>query len=178
MTDSSQQQFFLDQFQKVRDLLDGGDARSALGVMLDIREAGFVNKELDTMIEALRDEPPAEVVREAQSWADLIIERLTSYGGDVFQLVEDLSEASLGLSEAEWVPVIDDNLEDVADDELLSLDVGDFDDAAFDMELEDVDDAAFDSGPGLRRRRLRPTLGGLRCVGRVVRLRGGRPGLR
>ncbi|QDG54174.1 hypothetical protein FIV42_26555 [Persicimonas caeni] len=147
MTDSSQQEFFLDQFQEVRDLLEGGEVKSALGLMLDVRESGFVNKELDAMIDALRDDPPQETVDEAHRWSQVIIERLQSYGGDVFQLVEEFSEASLGFSEAEWVPVDSSQgsqADDAADD-ILAMDFDDFDEMGFDVDI-DFEDAGDEAG--------------------------------
>lgn len=144
MSDSSQQQFFLEQFQEVRDLLEGGDVKKALGLMLDIRESGFVNKELDSMVDALRDDPPAETVEEARSWADMIVDRIASYGGDVFDLVEEFSEASLGLSEAEWVPVESEAAgDDGSGDDLLEMSFDDFD-IDVDIDVEEDDEAGSD----------------------------------
>jgi hypothetical protein len=141
MTESSQQEFFLDHFQKVRELLDGGEVSEALEVMLDVRENGFVNRELDSMIDSLRDDPSDEVISQALDWATMIIDRLTSFGGDVFQLVEEFSEASLGLSEAEWVPVesaaTDQQMSPESDD-LLAMDFDDLEDLE-EVESEDLD---------------------------------------
>jgi hypothetical protein len=146
MTDSSKQELFLEQFQEARDLLEGDEVDEALEVMLEVREQGFVNKELDTIIDGLRDEPSDEAVAEAGRWTDDIVERLGRFGGDVFQLVEEFSEASLGLSEAEWVPVEESS----SANEIEDVQVDDFDADAF-MDLEDVDedlDISLDIGDG------------------------------
>ncbi len=148
MTDSPQQQFFLEQFQKARDYLEEGDLRDALELLIEVRERGFVNKELDAMIDTLRHEPVEAMVEEAHRWVDDISQRLESYGGDVFQLVEEFSEASLGLSEADWVAVSDSFAEDMvgdSDNDLLSMEIEDLDaDAFMDFDSVGADELDFD----------------------------------
>jgi hypothetical protein len=147
MTDSHEQAYFLERFELVKEMLHDGDVESATASLVDLREKGFINRELDQQISVLRDEPTEEELEQARAWADKVIASINSYGGDVFQMVEELSDAATGISEAEWVPADDDDPEDGGTEPLESVDdlsgeheVGEFDEFGDLDEFSDLEE--------------------------------------
>src|SRR5690554_5747429 len=151
MTKSPNQKFVLEQFQGVLRELEQDEFAGALGVLVDVREAGFVNKELDAHINRLREGSVASIPQLIH-WLELMIERLMAFQGDFGQLVGEFSEAEVGLSETEWSSAesismavdseeVDffgefDDFESLGDIESF----GDFDGEEFDFDLPMVED--------------------------------------
>lgn len=160
MTEPLDQSFFREQFQGVLQQLVDENFAGALGLLVDVREAGFVNKELDAHIDHLREKPVNSVV-ETIAWVELVIERLRVFQGDVLRLVDEFSEAEVGLSEAEWQP-LESSVSSVASAGFDDFDVLDaissfddiedfdgFDDSDFDFELGDASEVMdFDGSDG------------------------------
>lgn len=151
MTKSPNQKFVLEQFQGVLRELEQDEFAGVLGVLVDVREAGFVNKELDAHINRLREDSVASIPQ-LIDWLGLMVERLMAFQGDFGQLVGEFSEAEVGLSEAEWSSAesismavdseeVDffgefDDFESLGDIESF----GDFDGEEFDFDLPMVED--------------------------------------
>ncbi len=119
----------LERLEAVDAELEKGEARKALMLLVDIREAGFVNRELDKQIDVLRDDQPD--LDACKSWVSESIERVKQFGGNVFRDVEDLGEVSMGFDKQSWVEV-DSN------DEQSDL---------FGMDLDDLLDMDLDAPP-------------------------------
>src|SRR5690554_8044963 len=116
MTKFPNQQLVLEQLQDVLRQLAEDESAGALDALVDVREAGFVNKELDAHINRLREEPVESVPR-LLAWLELIVGRLQAFPGDFVELVGEFSEAEVGLSEAAWSsPEYPDALSDAGDD--------------------------------------------------------------
>lgn len=151
MTKFPNQQLVLEQLQRVLRQLAEGESAGALDALVEVREAGLVNKELDAHINRLREEP-AQSIPNLLEWLEVIVGRLQAFQGDFVQLVGEFSEAQVGLSEAEWsFPEFhggapdggDDFFDGVDFDDLDEIDgFGDFDESEFDFDLPIADNLA------------------------------------
>lgn len=99
MSDPSQQQLFWGALREAFSHLEEGDAAAALSALLDVRESGLVNKELDKYIDSLRDRPTPQALENTRQWVGALIAESQGFEGDFERLVDELSESSFETSQ-------------------------------------------------------------------------------
>ncbi|MBA2661479.1 MAG: hypothetical protein H0U74_04245 [Bradymonadaceae bacterium] len=92
--------------QRVGAALELQDARQALDLLLEVRESGLINKELDTHIDALyAKSDPAQSCADALLWVSGLIELLRRTGAENFANIDMVELESLDMPSAGFVRI-------------------------------------------------------------------------